>query len=125
MREAVREVMELQNGGSGAWTFTSGSLWKAVFRIFQEKGLCPKGTAEYSEFEKLAVELGFDLADTCRIPFTKSYIEDISKEQYKQFRETPSAWSANGLTGRSLSFAKSMIAVKDELLKRLEAMGVC
>lgn len=122
--EVVRQVTFLCYEDNGKWMFSSGSIWKAVFRVCQDKALCPAGSADYSGFEKLALNLGFDIDGYCRIPFDKSYIENMSKDLYKQFLNPLSTWSTKGLKGRSLSFARDMISVKDELLKRFDKMGI-
>ena len=124
-RLAMIGIMDVKTEGTEKWLFSQKSLWKAPFRFAVDIGLTIEGENAYSKFEELAHEQHLDDPSVCRIPFSKSSIEDITQPRYEQFLQPSYTWTTEGLSGKTLGVARKMIAVKNLLKKRLEDMGVC
>ena len=124
-RIAMLQVVKLTREGTGKLLFYNGSLWKAPFRLAVDIGLLAEGKNSYAEFDKIAQQLGFDDQKEFTFPFSKDYIKDITKDSYKRYLDLTCKWTTDGLKGKQLYFAESMIAVKDELQMRLTSMGAC
>ena len=104
-KEAVLHVMKLKDR-EGNFIFNKTSQWMAIYRFAVDSGIMyapgdtrePENpeTAQYKVFEDFSHELQLDVFPPTRIPFKRTYIEEMGKENYARYRE-PYPWSNNGI----------------------------
>lgn len=131
-KSAVLVVME-QKKHDGEYLFEKHTQWKAVYRFAVDIGIMydvedpkepkDKTTPKYAVFETFAKELQLDVNPPIRLPFTKSAINDITKEYYIRYN-TPYPWSHEGITdARSLKLYTELddvyFALQEEYTKLL------
>ena len=129
---AVLNVME-QKKHDGEYLFEKPTQWKAVYRFAVDIGIMydvegpkepkDKTTPQYAVFETFAKELQLDVNPPTRLPFTKSAINDITKEYYIRYN-TPYPWPNDGITdARSLKLYTELddvyLALQEEYTKLL------
>ena len=129
---AVLNIMERKKC-DGNYLFEKTTQWKAVYRFAVDCGIMydvedpkepqDKSTPQYAVFETFAKELQLDVNPPTRQPFTKSAINDITKEYYIRYN-TPYPWSHDGITdARSLKLYTELddiyLALQEEYTKYL------
>lgn len=107
-KAAVLIVMKKKKA-DGKYLFKKDTQWKAVYRFAIDKSIMyelddsrePKdsSTPQYALFEDFAHELHLDENPPTRLPFTKSAIENFSKDNYARYN-VPYPWSYDGITDR-------------------------
>ena len=131
-KSAVLHVMEKKKH-DGEYLFEKPTQWKAVYRFAVDIGIMydvedpkepkDKTTPQYAVFETFATELQLNVDPPTRLPFTKSAINDITKEYYIRYN-TPYPWSHEGITdARSLKLYTELddvyLALQEEHTKLL------
>ncbi len=131
-KNGVLNVMS-QKKKDGNYLFEKNTQWKAIYRFAVDIGIMydvedpkepqDKSTPQYAVFETFAKELQLDVKPPTRLPFTKSAINDITKEYYIRYN-TPYPWSNDGIAdARSIKLYTELddvyLALQEEYTKLL------
>lgn len=124
-KKAVLHVMELKKE-NGDYLFEKNTQWKAFYRFAVDSGIMyapgdmkepeDSGTAQYKVFDDFAHELQLDVNPPTRLPFKRSYIEEMNKDNYARYRK-PHPWSKEGMTNNIKSYL--LFEKLDEVYKEI------
>lgn len=125
-KDAVLRVMNKQTD-EGGYLFEKPTQWKAVYRFAVDKNIIyylddqkdSNDSKPYATFAKIAHDLQFDFDPLIRIPFKKTYIEEMKKPNYARFNDS-FPWSIEGLDNLKNTTSYLLYMELDSVYRELE-----